>query len=80
MNRYTADTNALPAYLVDVLPERGGDAFSRAEQGTAAIEAPEYNGTLGSVPHADGVSGISTIPSTSAASWIARMVRRSWSP
>lgn len=41
MNRYTADTNALLAYLVDVLPEAAEQAFSRAERGTAVVEAPD---------------------------------------
>lgn len=41
MNRYTADTNALLAYLVDVLPESADEVFARAERGTAVVEAPE---------------------------------------
>lgn len=41
MNRYTADTNALLAYLVDVLPDSAEEVFSRAERGTAVVEAPD---------------------------------------
>lgn len=40
MNRYTADTNALFSYLADTLPPGADDVFSRAERGTASVQAP----------------------------------------
>lgn len=41
MKRYTADTNALLGYLVDVLPAAAENVFSQAERGTAVVEAPD---------------------------------------
>lgn len=41
MTVYTADAVAMLRYLVDQLPERANDLFTRAEQGIDSIEAPD---------------------------------------
>ncbi|PSQ18751.1 hypothetical protein BRD00_04100 [Halobacteriales archaeon QS_8_69_26] len=41
MSVYTADAVAMLRYLVDQLPDRSDDLFTRAERGIDSIEAPD---------------------------------------
>lgn len=60
MKRYTADTNALLAYLADVLPADAEELFARAERGTAVIEAPavSFGETFYRLHQGTNVSGV----------------------
>jgi hypothetical protein len=60
MTTYTADAVALLRYLVDELPDRSDEIFTRAEQGIDVVRAPDTQlaEALYQVAHGGVVAGI----------------------